>query len=113
MLALLHKALLKRCTTDKRLTAELLACVCPGIEMKQSTLATHYLPSHRLSELEQAIHELGPKAAEHSSVHRLLSSFEVIHHTTAIVHHATAMHCTSCETLMCMLCSCYCAGCCA
>ena len=49
----------------------------PGIEMKESTLATHYLPSHRLADLEQAIHDLGPKAAEHSAVHRVLSTFEV------------------------------------
>ena len=48
-----------------------------GIELKESTLATHYLPSSRLPELEQAIQGLGSKAAEHSAVHRLICSFEV------------------------------------
>ena len=59
--------------------------------MKESTLATHYLPSHRLSEVEQAIHDLGPKAAEHSSVHKLLSSFEVSH-STATMHYTSCVH---------------------
>ncbi len=48
-----------------------------GIELKESTLATHYLPSSRLPELEEAIQGLGSKAGEHSAVHHLISSFEV------------------------------------
>ncbi|KAL3135650.1 hypothetical protein ABBQ38_006131 [Trebouxia sp. C0009 RCD-2024] len=47
-----------------------------GIQVKEATLATHYLPSHRLPELEQALHDLGPQAAHHSSVHTLLCSLE-------------------------------------
>jgi len=48
-----------------------------GIELKESTLATHYLTSSRLPELEEAIQGLGSKAGEHSAVHHLISSFEV------------------------------------
>jgi len=48
-----------------------------GIELKESTLATHYLPSSRLPELEEAIQGLGSKAGEHSAVHHLITSFEV------------------------------------
>ena len=50
---------------------------CAGVPLKEATLATHYLPSRRLPELEQAIQDLGPKAAQHSAVHHLLNSFEV------------------------------------
>lgn len=66
--------------------------------MKESTLATHYVASHRLADLEQAIHDLGPKAAHHSCVHRLLCSFEVSHspsscaalqHTAAVLYDLT------------------------
>ena len=48
-----------------------------GIQLKESTLATHYLPSSRLPELEEAIQGLGSKAGEHSAIHHLISSFEV------------------------------------
>ncbi|KAL0044674.1 hypothetical protein WJX82_005007 [Trebouxia sp. C0006] len=47
-----------------------------GIELKESTLATHYLPSSRLPELEEAIQGLGSKAGKHSAVHHLITSFE-------------------------------------
>ena len=48
-----------------------------GIQLKEATLATHYLPSQRLADLEAAIHDLGSKARDYGAIHRLLSSFEV------------------------------------
>lgn len=48
-----------------------------GVQLKEATLATHYVPSQCIPDLEAAIHDLGPKARDYTAVHKLLSSFEV------------------------------------
>jgi 3-hydroxyisobutyryl-CoA hydrolase len=47
-----------------------------GIALKEAGLATHYVPSHLLSDLEDAIADLGAQSSSRTAVHRLLTEFE-------------------------------------
>jgi hypothetical protein len=48
-----------------------------GKEVKDAELATHYVPSRRLPQLEEALHSLGPRASSAQAVEQTLCSFEV------------------------------------
>ena len=48
-----------------------------GVQLKEATLATHYVPSHLLPELESELQQLGTRASSRKAVHELLAKFEV------------------------------------
>ena len=51
--------------------------VSAGVQLKEATLATHYVPSHLLPELESELQHLGTRASSRKAVHKLLAKFEV------------------------------------
>ena len=48
-----------------------------GVQLKEATLATHYVPSHLLPKLESELQQLGTRASSRTVVHELLTKFEV------------------------------------
>ena len=48
-----------------------------GVQLREATLATHYMPSHLLPELESELQQLGTEASSRKAVHELLAKFEV------------------------------------
>ena len=48
-----------------------------GLEVMEAGLATHYVASDRLPQLEEALHDLGPAARDPEEVGRALQSFQV------------------------------------
>ena len=59
-------------------------CACfAGPDMKRCGLATHYIPSSMLPEVEVALHALGPRARAVGAVDETLQSFEArLHHVS-------------------------------
>ncbi len=57
----------------------LCVCVCVGVTVREAGLATHYIPSSVVPELERQIHALGPKAAQFDQVARVLDTLERQH----------------------------------
>jgi hypothetical protein len=51
--------------------------ICAGVEVLEAGLATHFVASERLPALEEALHNLGPKARDPAEVGRTLQSFQV------------------------------------
>eukprot|EP00891_Asterochloris_glomerata_P008803 jgi/Astpho2/8803/Aster-05446 len=47
-----------------------------GVQLREATLATHYMPSHLLPELESELQQLGTEASSRKAVHELLAKFE-------------------------------------
>ena len=50
---------------------------CAGVQLKEATLATHYVPSHLLPQLESELQQLGTQASSRKAVQELLAGFEV------------------------------------
>ena len=50
---------------------------CAGVQLKEATLATHYVPYHLLPELESELQQLGTQASSRKAVHELLAKCEV------------------------------------
>lgn len=52
------------------------SCFCSGVEVLEAQLATHYIPSALLPELEEAIVGLGAAASDKGRVAQLLGDFQ-------------------------------------
>jgi len=48
-----------------------------GIEVVEAGLATHYVPSQKLTQLEDTLHSLGPSARDSGSIGRAIASVQV------------------------------------
>ena len=65
-----------------------------GIEVLEAGLATHYVASEKLPALEEALHELGPKARNPTEVGRTLQSIQVRRSNTPAASQSALLLCT-------------------